>query len=132
MMKNTGGRAGKRDIFPRIMGVSSKFLVPFYTQIAIMIIKSQVIHGLYDPVRHFFSSGNTHLHSPDCRCRLCSPDLAITYTIVIQEDGTAIRHVEYRTLLASEDDVKMFNDYAGNMSSTYLPQFEDLMQRSAA
>jgi uncharacterized membrane protein len=26
----------------------------------------------------------------------------------------------------------MFNDYAENMSSTYLPQFEDLMQRSAA
>jgi uncharacterized membrane protein len=60
------------------------------------------------------------------------PDSTITYTITIQEDGTAIWHVEYRTLLASDDDVKMFNDYAGNMSSTYLPQFEDLMQRSAA
>src|SRR5512136_634229 len=60
------------------------------------------------------------------------PDSTITYTITIQEDGTAVWHVEYRTLLASEDDVNMFNEYAGNMSSTYLPQFEDLMQRSAA
>jgi len=59
-------------------------------------------------------------------------DSAITYTITLQEDGTAIWHVEYRTLLESDDDVEMFNAYAANVSSTYLPQFQDLMQRSAA
>jgi IclR helix-turn-helix domain len=60
------------------------------------------------------------------------PDSSITYTITIYEDGRALWHVEYRTLLASDDDVAMFDAYAGNISSIYLPQFEDLMQRSSA
>jgi len=60
------------------------------------------------------------------------PDSSITYTITIHEDGTALWHVEYRTLLASDEDRVMFDAYAGNVSSIYLPQFEDLMQRSAA
>ena len=46
------------------------------------------------------------------------PDSSITYTITLQEDGTAIWHVEYRTLLASDEDVEMFDTYAGNLSST--------------
>lgn len=60
------------------------------------------------------------------------PDSSITYTITLQEDGTAIWHVEYRTHLASDEDVEMFDTYADNLSSLYLPQFQDLMQRSAA
>jgi uncharacterized membrane protein len=40
--------------------------------------------------------------------------------------------VEYRTPLASDEDVEMFDAYAHNMSSTYLPQFQDLMKRSAS
>ena len=60
------------------------------------------------------------------------PDSTITYTITIEEDGTAIWHVEYRTLLESDEDMGMFDAYAGNISSTYLPEFRDLMQRSAA
>jgi uncharacterized membrane protein len=60
------------------------------------------------------------------------PDSTITYIITIQEDGTAIWHVEYRTLLASDEDVALFDSYAGNVSSTYLPEFQELMQRSAA
>ncbi|MFA5347231.1 MAG: helix-turn-helix domain-containing protein [Methanoregula sp.] len=60
------------------------------------------------------------------------PDSSITYTITLQEDGTAIWHVEYRTLLATDKDVEMFDSYAGNLSSQYLPEFQDLMQRSAA
>lgn len=60
------------------------------------------------------------------------PDSSITYTIMIHEDGTALWHVEYRTLLASDEDRVMFDAYAGNVSSIYLPQFEDLMQRSSA
>jgi uncharacterized membrane protein len=61
-----------------------------------------------------------------------TPDSTITYTITIQEDGTALWHVEYRTLLATDEDVALFESYAGNVSSVYLPQFQDLMQRSAA
>ena len=61
-----------------------------------------------------------------------APDSSITYTITLQEDGTAIWHVEYRTPLASDADIEMFDTYAGNVSSTYLPQFQDLMERSAA
>ena len=60
------------------------------------------------------------------------PDPSITYTITILEDGTANWHVEYRTLLANNDDMAAFEAYSKNVSSTYLPQFLDLMQRSAA
>jgi len=61
-----------------------------------------------------------------------APDSSITYTITLKEDGTAIWHVEYRTLLAADEDVGAFNSYTKNVSSAYLPQFQDLMQRSAA
>jgi uncharacterized membrane protein len=60
------------------------------------------------------------------------PDSSITYTITLQEDGTANWHVEYRTLLASDEDMGAFDSYTKNVSFTYLPQFQDLMQRSAA
>jgi hypothetical protein len=60
------------------------------------------------------------------------PDSSITYTITILEDGTANWHVEYRTLLANDEDMAAFDSYAENLSVTYLPQFLDLMQRSAA
>ncbi|MCJ7742359.1 MAG: ArsR family transcriptional regulator [Methanoregula sp.] len=61
-----------------------------------------------------------------------APDSSITYTITLKEDGTANWHVEYRTLLGSDEDVKAFDSYTKNVSFTYLPQFQDLMQRSAA
>ena len=60
------------------------------------------------------------------------PDSSITYTITLKEDGTAIWHVEYRTILAADEDIGAFDSYAKNVSFTYLPQFQDLMQRSAA
>ncbi len=60
------------------------------------------------------------------------PDSSITYTITLKEDGTANWHVEYRTLLAADEDVRAFDSYTKNVSFTYLPQFQDLMQRSAA
>ncbi len=40
--------------------------------------------------------------------------------------------MEYRTLLAPMRILEAFDSYAKNVSSTYLPQFQDLMQRSAA
>jgi len=61
-----------------------------------------------------------------------APDSSITYTITVQEDGTGIWHVEYRTLLASSEDLAMFDSYAKNISTLFLPQFQDLMQRSAS
>ena len=60
------------------------------------------------------------------------PDSSITYTISLREDGTANWHVEYRTLLAGDEDVGVFDSYAKNVSLTYLPDFRDLMQHSAA
>jgi uncharacterized membrane protein len=59
-------------------------------------------------------------------------DSSITYTITITDDGAANWYVEYRTLLANDDDSAAFDSYAKNVSSTFLPQFQDLMQRSAA
>ena len=61
-----------------------------------------------------------------------APDSSITYTITLKEDGTADWHVEYRTLLAADEDMRAFDSYTKNVSFTYLPQFQDLMQRSAA
>ena len=61
-----------------------------------------------------------------------APDSSITYTITLKEDGTADWHVEYRTLLAADEDVRAIDSYTKNVSFTYLPQFQDLMQRSAA
>src|SRR5512137_1996848 len=60
------------------------------------------------------------------------PDSSITYTISVGEDGVAVWHVEYRTFLASDDDQQAFDAYAKNLSSEFLPQFRDLMQRSAS
>jgi uncharacterized membrane protein len=60
------------------------------------------------------------------------PDYTITYTVAIQEDGSALWHVEYRTLLASNEDSGAFENYAGNLTAVHLPQFRELMQRSAA
>jgi hypothetical protein len=60
------------------------------------------------------------------------PDSSITYSITVGEDGTGIWHVEYRTILASDDDQQAFDGYAKNLSSLFLPQFRDLMQRSAS
>jgi uncharacterized membrane protein len=60
------------------------------------------------------------------------PDSSITYAITIGEDGTANWHVEYRTLLITDTELDAFDSYAKNVSSVYLPQFKDLMQRSAS
>jgi hypothetical protein len=59
-------------------------------------------------------------------------DSSITYTITVGEDGTGIWHVEYRTLLTSDEEQKAFDAYAKNLTGLFLPQFHDLMQRSAS
>jgi uncharacterized membrane protein len=60
------------------------------------------------------------------------PDFTTTYTITIQEDGTAVWYVEYRALLATQEDLHAFENYSSDLDSVYLPQFKDLMQNSAA
>jgi len=59
-------------------------------------------------------------------------DSSITYTITVGEDGTGIWHVEYRTLLASDEDQMAFDAYTKDLPGLFLPQFRDLMQRSAS
>ncbi len=59
------------------------------------------------------------------------PAYATTYTITVQEDGSALWQIEYRTLLASDDDLLAFDNYSRDMPAVYLPQVRDLMQRSA-
>ena len=61
-----------------------------------------------------------------------TPAYATTYTITIQEDGSALWQIEYRTLLASDSDLATFDNYTSDLPSVYLPQVQDLMQRSAA
>jgi hypothetical protein len=60
------------------------------------------------------------------------PDYSITYTITVADDGSALWRVEYRTLLLSDTDATDFNAYARDLPSIYLPQFRELMERSAA
>jgi uncharacterized membrane protein len=60
------------------------------------------------------------------------PDYSTTYTITLATDGTALWNVEYRTPLVTDDDMNVFDNYSRQMNSLYLPEFQDLMQRSAA
>jgi len=59
------------------------------------------------------------------------PDYSITYTITLQNDGTALWRVEYRTLLLSDQDVSDFEAYTRDLPAVYLPQFRELMGKSA-
>ncbi len=61
-----------------------------------------------------------------------TPAYTTIYTITVQEDGSALWQIEYRTLLATEGDLAAFNNYTRDLSTVYLPQVQDLMQRSAA
>jgi len=60
------------------------------------------------------------------------PSYSVTYTIDIHEDGSALWHVEYRTMLVTEEDKTSFDAYSQNLQTVWIPQFEDLMKRSAA
>jgi len=55
-----------------------------------------------------------------------------TYTIAIKENGSAIWNVEYRTLLATNEDFNSFENYSNQMKPVYIPEFMELMQRSAS
>ena len=59
------------------------------------------------------------------------PSYATTYTITVQEDGSALWQIEYRTPLASDDDLLAFDNYTRDLPAVYLPQVRDLMQHSA-
>jgi uncharacterized membrane protein len=61
-----------------------------------------------------------------------TPAYTTTYTVTVQEDGSALWQLEYRTLLATESDLGAFGNYTRDLPSVYLPQVQDLMQRSAA
>jgi LPXTG-motif cell wall-anchored protein len=60
------------------------------------------------------------------------PDYSVAYTITVADDGSALWHVEYRTLLLTVADVADFEAYAADLSEVYLPEFQGLMERSAA
>jgi uncharacterized membrane protein len=61
-----------------------------------------------------------------------TPGYATTYTITLQPDGSALWSVEYRTPIATDNDLADFQNYSADLNSVYLPQLEDLMQHSAA
>jgi uncharacterized membrane protein len=60
------------------------------------------------------------------------PEYSTTYTITLATDGTALWTVEYRTPLATGEDMNAFENYSRQLNSVYLPEVRDLMQRSAA
>ncbi|MDD1653078.1 MAG: helix-turn-helix domain-containing protein [Methanomicrobiales archaeon] len=55
-----------------------------------------------------------------------------TYLLQIQEDGSALWTVEYRTLLTGAAGETTFGNYTRDLDSVYLPQFRTLMERSAS
>jgi uncharacterized membrane protein len=59
------------------------------------------------------------------------PDYTITYTITIQEGGTAAWQVEFRTLLVTQEDMNLFENSSPDLEGLLHSQFEDLMQESA-
>ncbi|MHB8164103.1 MAG: DUF7345 domain-containing protein [Methanoregula sp.] len=61
-----------------------------------------------------------------------TPDYSIAYTVTVADDGSALWRVEYRTLLLSDNDASDFDAYAHDLPGVYLPQFRELMERSAA
>jgi hypothetical protein len=60
------------------------------------------------------------------------PDYSVAYTVSVADDGSALWHVEYRTLLLTSADIADFEAYAADLSEVYLPEFRGLMERSAA
>lgn len=61
-----------------------------------------------------------------------SPDYKITYTINIKDDGAAVWNVEYRTVLASAEEIDSFENYTQQLQSVYLNEFKELMQNSVS
>lgn len=59
-------------------------------------------------------------------------DYKITYTITVNEGGTAVWHVEYRTPLVSKEDFDSFENYTKQLNPVYLNEFKELMQRSVS
>ena len=59
-------------------------------------------------------------------------DSTTTYTITLRQDGSALWTIDYRTPIITGDDLNNFENYSEDLKSVYLPQMEDLMQRSAA
>jgi len=55
-----------------------------------------------------------------------------TYIIDIKENGSAVWNVEYRTLLTTNGDFDSFENYSKQLKSVYIPEFMELMQRSAS
>lgn len=55
-----------------------------------------------------------------------------TYFIDIKENGSAIWNVEYRTLLTTKEDFNSFDNFTKSLDSVYIPEFMELMQRSAS
>jgi uncharacterized membrane protein len=64
-------------------------------------------------------------------CAAGIQDYSTTYTIKLQDSGTALWNVEYRTPLSTDSDTAAFEQYAATLDSVYLPQIENLMQSSA-
>ena len=61
-----------------------------------------------------------------------TPDYSVAYTVTVADDGSALWRVEYRTLLSTNTDGTDFEAYTLDLPTVYLPQFRDLMERSAA
>jgi len=56
----------------------------------------------------------------------------VTYIINLREDGSAIWNMEYRTPLLTQNDIASFQNYSDQIQSVSLPDYTELMKRSAA
>ena len=49
-----------------------------------------------------------------------APDYSTTYTVTVQEDGSALWQIEYRTLLATESDIAAFDAYTREIGRAHV------------
>lgn len=55
-----------------------------------------------------------------------------TYTIKVNDDGSAVWYVEYRTQLVTKEDFDAFENYTEQLKPFYLNEFRELMQKSVS
>jgi uncharacterized membrane protein len=55
----------------------------------------------------------------------------VTYTINLQEDGSAIWNMEYRTPLLTQSDTASFQNFSEQIQLVSLPDYTELMRKSA-
>ncbi len=86
---------GQKKVPDRRCGVFSNFTVKFYASVTVLIIETREFMDYMIRVGIFALAAILICTPLAADAATVPPGSAITYTITLQEDGTAIWHVEY-------------------------------------